>query len=122
MERGGYTRDNGDPTKQRPTLEGQANKWLAPNVPNVGRTAHHAEVTGRTPMHNGKKVQIGLESGGGDLQSQATAWAAPMVADARGSAGVGKAELPNQAQNWPAPATRDHKGSSEGSITRQDGK
>jgi DNA (cytosine-5)-methyltransferase 1 len=35
---------------------------------------------------------------------------APMVADARGSAGVGKAELPNQAQQWPGPAARDFKG------------
>lgn len=34
----------------------------------------------------------------------------------------GDVPLPGQAANWPAPAARDHKGSSEGSITRADGK
>lgn len=79
-------------------LEDQAEHWMGPNVPNGGRTAHHAEITGKTAMHNGKKVQIGLEH-------QAKVW---------------------EPNNWPAPATRDHKGSSEGSsegsIIRQDGK
>ena len=70
-------------------LQEQAEHWMAPQVPNGGRSTDHATQVGRTMMHNGKKVQLGLES---------------------------------QAQRWPAPAARDHKGSSEGSITRQDGK
>lgn len=45
----------------------------------------------------------------------------------RAARGAGGPDLQEQAEqwapdNWPAPATRDHKGSSEGSITRQDGK
>jgi hypothetical protein len=86
-----------------PTLEGAATEWMAPNVPNGGRTASHAEQVGNTLYHGDKKVQLGLEH-------QVKHWAAPMTADARGSAGVGKAELPNQAQQWPGPAARDFKG------------
>lgn len=63
--------------------------WMGPNVPNGGRTASHAEMTGRTAMHNGKKVQIGLE---------------------------------HQASKWAGPTAQNHKVSSEGSITRSDGK
>lgn len=54
--------------------------WMGPNVPNGGRTAHHAEITGRTAMHEGKKVQVGLEH-------QAQTWPAPAPAcrDHKGS-------------------------------------
>lgn len=87
-----------DPEKAGPNMRGskgdvpqprQAAQWMAPNVPNGGRSTAHAEKVGGTIYHEGKKVQMGLES---------------------------------QVSNWAAPATRDHKGSSEGSITRQDGK
>jgi hypothetical protein len=70
-------------------LRTQADQWMAPNVPNGGRTASHAEMVGNTLYHGDKKVQLGLE---------------------------------HQAKAWAAPAARDHKGSSEGSVTRQDGK
>jgi hypothetical protein len=52
------------------TLSEQSTQWLTPNVPNGGRTTHHAVVTGKTAMHNGKKVQVGLES-------QAEKWSTP---------------------------------------------
>jgi hypothetical protein len=49
--------------------------WPTPNVPNGGRTIHHATVTGRTAMHNGKKVQIGLEAAvGGQLNPTWVEW------------------------------------------------
>lgn len=51
-------------------LPSQAAHWLTPNVPNGGRTTNHAEISGRTAMHDGKKVQIGLES-------QVAAWSTP---------------------------------------------
>lgn len=101
-------------------LAGQSEHWMAPNVPNGGRTASHAEIVGNTLYHGDKKVQLGLEH-------QAKDWSAPKASDGekggpnqRGS--KGDVPLPGQAANWPAPAARDHKGSSEGSVTRQDGK
>lgn len=98
--------------------------WMAPNVPNGGRSTAHAEMVGKTAYHNGKKVQLGLES-------QASNWAGPKASDAekagpnmRGS--KGDIPLPAQAMNWAGPAAQNHKGSSEGSsegsVTRADGK
>lgn len=62
---------------------------MGPNVPNGGRSIAHAEKVGNTMYHEGKKVQMGLDS---------------------------------QAANWAGPAAQNHKGSSDGSITRADGK
>ena len=73
----------------RPTLDIVAEQWMGPNVPNGGRSTAHAELIGNTMYHDGKKVQLGLES---------------------------------QAARWAGPAAQNHKGSSEGSITRADGK
>ncbi|WP_231750199.1 hypothetical protein [Blastomonas sp. CCH1-A6] len=69
--------------------EAPQKEWMAPQVPNGGRSTAHAEQIGGTMYHNGKKVQLGLES---------------------------------QAKAWAGPAAQNHKGSSQGSITRQDGK
>ena len=55
----------------------------------------------------------------------AQTWHTPRANDPekRGSiSGDPRNGIAGQAENWAAPATRDHKGSSEGSITRQDGK
>jgi hypothetical protein len=56
-----------------------------------------------------------------------TKWSSPKASDPekagpnmRGS--KGDIPLPAISARWPAPAARNHKGSSEGSITRQDGK
>jgi hypothetical protein len=46
-----------------PLTDGTASGlWPTPNVPNGGRTIHHAEFKGNTAYHNGKKVQVGLEA------------------------------------------------------------
>lgn len=102
------------------TLIAATEQWMGPNVPNGGRTANHAEAIGGTLYHNGKKVQLGLEH-------QARNWSVPKASDAekagpnmRGS--KGDVPLPAQAMNWAGPAAQNHKGSSEGSITRADGK
>lgn len=106
VARGGYeVQKDGS---HAPTLEGLATNWAAP----------------RTSDTNG----AGLHGDGGiDLRTQASQWTNPKASDPekagqnmRGS--KGDLPLPAQAVNWPAPAARDHKGSSEGSITRQDGK
>jgi hypothetical protein len=101
-------------------LNDEATTWMAPNVPNGGRTASHAEKVGNTLYHGDKKVQLGLEQ-------QTRDWSGPKASDGekggpnqRGS--KGDVPLPSQAVNWPGPANRDYRGSSEGSITRQDGK
>jgi len=74
--RGGWERDqNGN---VYPTLEGAAQEWMAPNVPNGGRTANHAEQIGATLYHRGKKVQLGLEH-------QAKAWPGQAARDFRGA-------------------------------------
>jgi hypothetical protein len=104
--RGGWERDrNGN---VYPTLEGAAEQWMAPNVPNGGRTASHAEKIGNTLYHGDKKVQLGLEH-------QAKDWSAPKASDGekggpnqRGS--KDDVPLPGQAANWPGPAARDFKG------------
>lgn len=89
-------------------LEDQAEHWMAPQVPNGGRSTTHAEQIGASMYHNGKKVQLGLES-------QAKAWSSPKASDPekagpnmRGS--KGDVPLPGQAANWPGPAARDWKG------------
>lgn len=58
---------------------------------------------------------------------QVSRWMSPKASDPekagpnmRGS--KGDVPLPAQAANWAAPAAQNHKGSSQGSITRQDGK
>jgi hypothetical protein len=102
------------------TLQGAAIEWMAPQVPNGGRSTAHAEQIGATLYHNGKKVQLGLES-------QVANWSSPKASDPekggpnmRGS--KGDVPLPGQAVNWAGPAAQNHKGSSEGSIIRSDGK
>lgn len=77
--------------------------WMTPNVPNGGRSATHAEISGRTAMHNGKKVQVGLEH-------QSRIWSTPRASDPekagpnmRGT--KGDVPLPAQAVNWPTPRT-----------------
>lgn len=47
---------------QQVRLAGEVKMWPTPNVPNGGRSVKHAEQIGGTFYHNGKKVQLGLES------------------------------------------------------------
>jgi hypothetical protein len=100
-------------------LVAAAEHWLTPNVPNGGRTIHHAEVMGRTAMHQGKKVQIGLES-------QVENCSTPRASDGeKGSPnqsfGAGGVPLTNQASNWSSPTVRIHKGGGT-ALTRADGR
>jgi hypothetical protein len=111
VARGAYTRDQGDPEKPRLSLEGVAEQWMTPNVPNGGRAAHHAEITGKTATHNGKKVQIGLEH-------QARQWPTPGAGSdnsLRGGAqdpavrraGGHQVNLQDMACHWPTPCAVD---------------
>lgn len=60
-------------------LPGQAAQWMAPAVPNGGRTASHAIQKGNTLTNaDGEKVQLGLEH-------QAKQWSAPRASDMKGS-------------------------------------
>jgi hypothetical protein len=60
-------------------LNDEATTWMAPNVPNGGRTASHAEKVGNTLYHGDKKVQLGLEQ-------QAKDWSGPKASDGRRAA------------------------------------
>ena len=82
-----------------------AQEWMAPQVPNGGRSTTHAEQVGQTLYHNGKKVQMGLES-------QVRNWSSPKASDPekagpnmRGS--KGDVPLPGQAVQWIAPMASD---------------
>jgi len=86
-------------------LNDEAAQWMAPNVPNGGRSTAHAEQLGNTLYHNGKKVQMMLES-------QASNWSSPKASDPekagpnmRGS--KGDVPLPAQAMQWLAPLVAD---------------
>lgn len=108
VARGGYTRDQGNPDAPRLTLEGVAENWAAP----------------RTSDTNGP----GLHGDGGiDLRTQTALWTAPKASDPEHSGpnmrySNGGMPLPSQVAQWAAPCAQNYKGSSEGSITRQDGK
>jgi len=134
---------------ERPTLDLVAEMWMAPAVPNGGRCTEHAEQVGQTLYHNGKKVQLGLESqaknwsspkasdpekagpnmrgskGDVPLPGQAANWHAPRANDAekRGEVAADPRNgLVGQSEHWAAPAAQNYKGSSEGSMIRLDGK
>jgi len=82
-------------------LSMQANQWAAPRtITGGGESAERKQELGRT------------ESGGGDLQAQATAWSSPKPSDPekagpnmRGS--KGDVPLPGQAVNWVTPMSAD---------------
>lgn len=137
VTRGAYTYDQGDPNSPRPTLEGMAEQWMAPVADDTGTRSKRYGQGGmalsmqatnwaapRTSDTNG----AGLHGDGGiDLRTQAVQWAGPKASDPEKAGpnmrdSKGDIPLPAQAANWPAPTVQDHKGSSEGSITRQDGK
>jgi len=81
--------------------------------------------TPRTSDTNGAGLH---EDGGMDLRTQASTWSAPKATDAEhGGPNMAYSSgdtlpLPSQAAQWAAPCAQNYKGSSEGSITRQDGK
>ena len=108
--RGGWERDQHGNVYL--TLEGTASAWAAPRTSDTNGAGLHGD-------------------GGMDLRTQTANWSSPKASDPekagpnmRGS--KGDVPLPGQAAKWAAPAAQNHKGSSEGSsegsITRADGK
>lgn len=109
MERGGYTRDRGNPEAERPTLEGLAQEWMAPIADDTStRTSRY-------------------EQGGTALSMQADQWAAPQARDhfpahspdyvaQKKAEGHGMRNLNDEAATWqqalawPAPRTSDTNG------------
>ncbi len=96
--------------------------WPTPNVPNGGRSLAHVtewSESGRTAYHNGKKVQVGLESA-------VKLWPTPL-ANSHTGAGHGPNKkggmnLQTAVKRWPTPVASMHKGSSPASLTRKSGK
>lgn len=88
-------------------LPAMAAQWMTPNVPNGGRSANHAEIVGRTAIHNGKKVQIGLEH-------QTRLWTTPCADDTgtrtkRFAQGGTALSMQATTSSWGTPTARDHK-------------
>ena len=73
--RGQVTRDNGDPSKERLTTEGQAKNWPTPNVPTRGPE---------------KKEDKRPKSGGEDLLTKVMNWPTPGANDHKGTAKLGQ--------------------------------
>lgn len=144
VTQGAYTRDQGNPDRPRPTLEGMAENWAAPRTSDTNGAGLHGDggmdlrtqaATWSAPkatdaQHGGPNMAY---SSGNTLPlpSQAAQWEAPSVAVTAGSrltrSGSRSDEmlLTGQAletSHWAAPCAQNYKGSSEGSITRQDGK
>ena len=101
--------------------ETESGLWPTPNVPNGGRSLAHVSEwseSGRTAYHNGKKVQVGLESA-------VKLWPTPKANDAkkRGNFDVTNPRngLPAAAKRWPTPVASMSKGSSPASLTRKSG-
>lgn len=88
---GGYTRDNGDPTKERPSLEGMAKGWSTPCARD------------HFPPHAPEYIKV------------ATQWTTPNASDTGRNTryqqgGTALSMQVKQASAWPTPAARDHKG------------
>jgi DNA (cytosine-5)-methyltransferase 1 len=151
VARGGYTRDQGNPEAERLTLEGLAEEWMAPVADDTGtRTKRYGQggmalsmqvTNGAAPQardhfppHTPERIAAMKALGHGmrNLNDEASQWESPGVALTEGSRLTRSKDRSDEllltwqaietAKRWPAPAARDHKGSSEGSITRQDGK
>lgn len=90
------------------TSETESGLWPTPNCPNGGRSvAHVTDWRGRTAYHNGKKVQVGLESA-------VRMWPTPLASDGakggpnqRGS--KGDLRLSSAVRLFPTPTCQDAK-------------
>lgn len=107
------------------TLQGAAVMWMAPRAGENEETAESFEAR-RMRMTPAERMGVN-----GTLSIQVQQWSSPKASDPekagpnmRGS--KGDVPLPGQAATWAGPAAQNHKGSSEGSsegsITRADGK
>lgn len=110
-------RMKGGPRNSITSLQVLVQDWMAPQVPNGGRSTTHAEQIGSSMYHNGKKVQMGLES-------QAKDWATPQARDhfpahtpeyvaAKKAEGHGMRNLNDEAATWRAPSDISKRGGSQ---------
>ncbi len=118
VARGGYTRDNGDPTKERPTLEGMAGLWQTPAAQQFEATdldrLLERQAAAKAKGINGNGFGMTLAN---EVQIWSRDhWSTPRASDGEKGGpnmtfGAGGTPLPTQAAHWPTPAARDHKGS-----------
>lgn len=113
MSRGGYTRDNGDPEKERPSLEGAAATWMTPNVPNGGRSDETLAKCADFRMRNAGQKTVPLY-----LEEVAVNWPTPAARDFKGANSAAHVEtapgaahmdqLPNFVAHGFHPSPPDH--------------
>lgn len=112
VTQGGYTRDNGDPAKERTSLEGLAEQWETPSV---------AVTEGSRLTRGGKRSNEMLLTGQAMAVSEAKDWATPCARDhfpphtaeyiaGKKAQGHGMRNLVDEATAWPTPAARATKG------------
>lgn len=92
VARGGYTRDRGDPKKERLTLEGQSEAWSTPRASDGEK--------------GGPNMAFG--AGGTPLPTQAAHWPTPLTADdgRKVTARSAQQQLCNVAESWPNSPSR----------------
>lgn len=105
MARGGYTRDQGDPEKERLTLDGAAQNWAAP------------QARDHFPAHSPERIAAMKAQGHGmrNLNDEAETWRAPKASDPekagpnmRGSKAMELADaLIADVLDWRSPAVND---------------
>ena len=105
-----------------PIAMGLADEWRTPQCGDSNRGPKSQRAEG-----HGYRDKAGMHSLVSQSVTQTANWSSPKASDPekagpnmRGS--KGDVPLPGQAARWAAPAAQNHKGSSEGSITRADGK
>lgn len=126
---GGYTRDNGDPEKERLTLDGEVKQWCTPSAENFRtRGGDRADEMGldnqvknwATPQEHDHHVgdaervgRFGTTAGGRNLTDEVMRhWPTPKLSDAKGIGdhGEGSAGLNTQVDNWGTPRADEYKG------------
>lgn len=135
MSRGGYTRDRGDPEKERPTLEGAAVAFVPPAeemdasdhsspaespagaptakmwmTPRANENSESAETFQARRIRMSPADRMGVN---GTLSIQAQTWSTPRASDGEKggpnqSFGAGGVPLPSQAANWPTPSANQY--------------
>lgn len=109
---GGYCYSRGNPEDKTLTLEGAAEMWMTPMVPNGGRSVPAEIVEAKGKTIDGKRTVV--------LESQAAVWATPSTSDGNGAqdSREGGPSLRVEATNWPTARAMDgrEKGAAEGKM------
>lgn len=123
---GAYTRDRGDPEKERASLEGAAIVWPTPKALTGGPNSQreNREDTGGADLQEAVKTWATPQSRDGDHRSAQRTWPTPNATDGDKapetfSRGEGNPSLPGAAKNWPSPQARDHKNPESSSATAE---